>query len=191
MVTGTGLGLSGRSNERGEMQTAAWQHAEVSLRSDVRLADKNAAAPSFQPGETYAEDEVDGYDEIMSSLAEQFICADERSWPGAADSVARGSGYRNGATAGRRGQGQQAQQRLPGMAPARQAGQGRQNCLLADPAWPRELPGRIILRRRVAVRLPSAARRSLASSQFPYSAWSVSILRTTSLDVLRGRLSMR
>ena len=51
--------------------------------------------------------------------------------------------------------------------------------------------GRIILRRKVAVRLPSAARRILASSQFPYSAWSVRIRRATSLDVLRGKLSIR
>ncbi len=35
------------------------------------------------------------------------------------------------------------------------------------------------------------ARRSLASSQCPYSAWSVRIRRTTSLDVPRGKLSTR
>jgi hypothetical protein len=69
--------------------------------------------------------------------------------------------------------------------------QGRQNWRLVVSVLALAGRGRIILRRKVAVRLPSAARRILASSQFPYSAWSVRIRRATSLDVLRGRLSIR
>ena len=49
----------------------------------------------------------------------------------------------------------------------------------------------MIFRRSVAVRLPSANKRILASSQSPYSAWSASMRRTRSLDVPRGKLSTR
>lgn len=69
--------------------------------------------------------------------------------------------------------------------------QGRQNWLPAVFLCASADLGRIILRRKVAVRLPSAARRILASSQFPYSAWSVRIRLATSLGVLRGKLSIR
>src|SRR5258708_33975360 len=47
---------------------------------------------------------------------------------------------------------------------------GCQNKPPAESVDPLDRAGRIILRRKVAVRLPSAARRSLASSQCPYSA---------------------
>jgi hypothetical protein len=60
-------------------RAAAWPHSAVTLRSEATCDD----------------DEVDGYDEIMSSLAEQFICADERSSSGATDSSDQGSGHRS------------------------------------------------------------------------------------------------
>ncbi len=47
--------------------------------------------------------------------------------------------------------------------------------------------GRIIWRRRVAFLLPSAFSIIRASSQCPYSAWSVSIRRAASLGIPRGR----
>ena len=54
--------------------------------------------------------------------------------------------------------------------------------------------GRMIRLRRVAFLLPSALRESLDSSQSPYSAWSVRILRAASRasrDVPRGRYTTR
>jgi hypothetical protein len=64
----------------------------------------------------------------MSSLAEQFICADERSWPGAADSAGPGSGYGNG-------------QRLDGETKDNKPSNGCQ-------AWPR--PGKLVRGARTA-----------------------------------------
>lgn len=54
--------------------------------------------------------------------------------------------------------------------------------------------GRMIRLRRVAFLLPSALSESLDSSQSPYSAWSVRILRAASRasrDVPRGRYTTR
>ena len=47
--------------------------------------------------------------------------------------------------------------------------------------------GLITGRRSVTLRLPSANKWTLASSQRPYSACSVRILRAVSLDVPRGK----
>ena len=53
------------------------------------------------------------------------------------------------------------------------------------------LTARMMRRRRVAFLLPSANSRSLASSQAPYSAWSVRIRRAASRVVPRGRFNTR
>ena len=112
---------AGLADERFPAATA-WSGDNVEALAPARS--RAAAAPHSVlslPGETCDDDEVDGYDEIMSSLAEQFSYADDRLqpvrdpgepkldepkldepkpdesfWgPGAADDVASASGHRS------------------------------------------------------------------------------------------------
>ena len=103
-------------------------------------------------------------------LRVQPRCSSRRSWTSRACSTASTSGCR-----------WTAWRSASGCWTGCSAPRKRQNVLTA----------RMMRRRRVAFLLPSANSRSLASSQAPYSAWSVRIRRAASRVVPRGRYNTR